>query len=333
MLRDTAAPQPSLAASLQLIPSAQLVPDTWQDLCAGPVWAFNPSLLRHGPGFVLAYRLVGADGRRRIGLCRLSNAFTVLPGSAVAYSDEIAFAPGSLVGEQARSWFADPRLFRLGDGVFIYWNSGWHEPGNAQFIQQIDVDSLRPAGPPRELVLDGERRAIEKNWMLFESGGDCHAVYSINPHRILRFSLQGSDAIVCTPVAATAWVDDCYQPGWGELRGGTPPQRVDNCFHSFCHSVHGPSGAYVYSAAAYSFSAEFPFAPVQVPMRPLAIAVPAQLHSSSQERLNKVVREVVYPAGAVFDQGQWIVSLGVNDQYCALLRISGADLAAHQRRV
>jgi hypothetical protein len=318
-------------ASLQPIPSAQLIPAPWEDLRAGPIWAFNPSLLRHGPGYVLAYRLVGADGRRRIGLCRLSRSLAVVPGSAVAYSDNIVFASGSGVAERARTWFADPRLFRLGDGVFLYWNSGWHEPENAQFIQQIDADSLRPVGPPRELLLDGERRAIEKNWMFFESGGSCLAVYSINPHCILTFSPEGSGAIVCRPVAATAWADESYRPTWGELRGGTPPQWIESSFHSFCHSVNGPPGAYVYSLAAYSFSTEFPFAPVQVPVRPLAIAIPSQMQDG-QERLNKVVREVVYPAGAVFDQGQWIVSLGVNDQHCAFARINAADLAASQRR-
>jgi hypothetical protein len=243
MLRDMASLEPSPGVSLQLIPGVQLVPDPWQALRAGPIWAFNPSLLRHGPDFLLAYRLVGADGRRRIGLCRLNGSFAVVPGSAVAYSDYIVFTSDSPVAEQARAWFADPRLFRLGDGVFIYWNSGWHEPENAQFIQQIDADSLRPVGPPRELVLGGERRAIEKNWMLFESGGSCHAVYSINPHRILGFSLQGSEAIVCRPVAASAWADESYQPSWGELRGGTPPQRIDGSFHCFCLSVHGPNGA------------------------------------------------------------------------------------------
>jgi predicted GH43/DUF377 family glycosyl hydrolase len=54
---------------------------------------------------------------------------------------------------------------------------------------------------------------------------------------------------------------------------------------------------------------------------------------SGQERLNKVVREVVYPAGAIFDRGRWVVSLGVNDQHCALASVSIADLAAHQRRI
>ena len=324
--------KPLPRTSLQLIPTEQLIPDPWDDLRAGPIWVFNPSLLRHGAGFLFAYRLVGADGRRRIGLCRLSRSFTVVPGAVVGYSDYIVFASGSCVAEQARIWFADPRLFRLGDGVFIYWNSGWYEPRNAQFIQQIDADSLQPVGPPRELVLDGERRAIEKNWMLFESGGACYAVYSINPHRILTFSLEGSEAILCRPVATTAWADESYGPIWGELRGGTPPQRIDGSFHCFCHSVSGPPGAYVYSAAAYSFSTEFPFAAVQVPVRPLSIAIPSQIQDG-QERLNKVVREVLYPAGAVFDQGQWIVSLGVNDQHCALARIDVADLAASQRQL
>lgn len=332
MLGDMASPEQSPRVSLHVVPSAQLVPDSWGELRAGPIWAFNPSMLRHGPDFLLAYRLVGADGRRRIGLCRLSRSLTVVPGSVVAYSDHVVFASGSLPAEQARTWFADPRLFRLGDGVFIYWNSGWHEPNNAQFIQQIDAGSLQPVGPPRELLLDGERRPIEKNWMLFESGGSYHAVYSINPHRILTFSLEGSEAIVCRPAAATAWAGESYGPAWGELRGGTPPQRIGSSFHSFCHSVNGPPGAYVYSVAAYSFSTEFPFAPVQVPVRPLAIAIPLQMQDG-QERLNKVVREVVYPAGAVFDQGQWIVSLGVNDQHCAFARINVAYLAASQLRV
>jgi hypothetical protein len=332
MLRDMASPEQSPRASLHVVPSAQLVPDSWADLRAGPIWAFNPSMLRHGPDFLLAYRLVGADGRRRIALCRLSRSLTVVPGSVVAYSDHIVFAPGSPAAEQARTWFADPRLFRLGDDVFIYWNSGWHEPKNAQFIQRIDTGSLQPVGPPRELLLDGERRPIEKNWMLFESGGSCHAVYSINPHRILTFSLEGSEAIVCRPVAATAWADESYRPTWGELRGGTPPQRIDGSFHCFCHSVNGPPGAYVYSAAAYSFSTEFPFAPVQIPIRPLSIDIPSQMRDG-QERLNKVVREVIYPAGAFFDQEQWIVSLGVNDQHCAFARIDVADLAASQRRI
>jgi hypothetical protein len=327
-----ASPKPSPRTSLQLIPSEQLIPDRWDDLRAGPIWAFNPSLLRHGAGFLLAYRLVGADGRRRIGLCRLSGALSVIPGSAVGYSDHIAFASGSPAAERARAWFADPRLFRLGDGVFIYWNSGWHEPQNAQFIQQIDADLLHPVGPPRELVLDGERRVIEKNWMLFESCGQFHAIYSINPHRILTFSLHGSEAIVCRPVAATAWADDSYRPKWGELRGGTPPQRLDGSFHCFCHSVSGPPGGYVYSVAAYSFSIDYPFAPVQVPVRPLAIAIPPQVQGD-QERLNQVVREVVYPAGASFDRGQWIVSLGVNDQHCALARVDMADIAACGRSV
>ena len=42
--------------------------------------------------------------------------------------------------------FADPRLYRLAGRLFVYWNSGWHEPQNHQFLQELDPVSLRPVG-------------------------------------------------------------------------------------------------------------------------------------------------------------------------------------------
>ena len=316
-------------SSVRIIPTDLLIPESWNFLRAGAVRAFNPGLLRHGAGWLMAYRLVGADLIRRIALCRLSGSAEVVAGSAMPFSDLIRIPHARDYPEPVRHWFADPRLIQLGRRVFLYWNSGWHDPCNVQFVHEIDCRALVPAGAPRELRLAGSRQKIEKNWMLF-GDGPFYAVYSICPHRILTFSLDADDDIECEDVASTAWDDAPYRSRFGELRGGAPPHLADGRFHSFCHSVHGEPGSYIYVPSAYRFSSSFPFRPIEVPIGPLAVDNPFGARTI-HDRLNPVVREVIYPSGAVLDSGQWVVSLGINDEHCALATISPADVSATLR--
>ena len=151
----------------------QLLPPAWQPLTAGgPVRTFNPGLLRYADGWILAYRIVASDGLRRIGMCRLNHALQIVPGSLVPWSDHVRFRPDAILPELGTRWFADPRLYRFGERLFVYWNSGWHEPRNCQFVQEFDPATLLPLGYPRELLLRGERQKLEKNWTFFadESG-------------------------------------------------------------------------------------------------------------------------------------------------------------------
>ena len=47
-----------------VFPTEDLLPTAWQHFRAsGPVRAFNPGLLRHGEGWLFAYRVVGPDER------------------------------------------------------------------------------------------------------------------------------------------------------------------------------------------------------------------------------------------------------------------------------
>jgi len=60
----------------------------------------------------------------------------------------IRFAKGSNYLARVTSWFADPRIFILGDRAFLYFNSGWHEPMNHQFVVGLlPVLSLPPDAP------------------------------------------------------------------------------------------------------------------------------------------------------------------------------------------
>jgi hypothetical protein len=313
-----------------------LLPAEWQSFAKdGPVRTFNPGLVRQQHEWLLAYRVVGADGRRRIGICRLDGSFRVIEDSQQPFSDHVRFRADGQYVEIATQWFADPRLYRLGGRLFVYWNSGWHEPRNWQFLQELDPVSLLPLGLARELVLRGERQKLEKNWTLFaapDSAAASHyfAVYSISPHRVLRFSVDGGEDIFFEEIARTEWSQPDYPPCHGGLRGGAPPFLFQDEFWSVCHSVHdGPNG-YRYLPAVYRFAAKWPFAPTGAPTAPLSFG--AQLTEKRlYPRLNTAVGEVIYPCGAVHDGARWVISHGINDEQCALSFVTHADLHATVR--
>lgn len=307
----------------------ELLPAAWSSLTAGPLHTFNPGLERSADGhWILAYRIVGSDGRRRIGICRLDRDFRILPGSASPLSDSLVFPKPNPYAAVALDWFADPRLLRLQGRLFVYWNSGWHEPRNHQFLQELDEATLRPLGTARELLLDGaERRKLEKNWMLFGHAGRTLAVYSVQPHRVLECDLGGDGDILCRDIASVDWSPADYPACHGGLRGGAPPRPADGMLWSLCHTVHdGPEG-YNYRAAAYAFRPEPPFAPTRAPVRPIELwkgTLPARRHP----RLNPAVAEVVYPCGVHRDGENWVVTSGLNDERCVLTVLKQAAFTA-----
>ena len=313
-----------------LLKPEDLLPEAWRHFAStGPVRVFNPGLLRDGNGWIFAYRVVGPDGRRRIGMCRLDASLRVLTGSPVPFSDSVRFATAGDNPGPAKTWFADPRLYRLQGRSFIYWNSGWHEPRNHQFLQEFDAPRLAPVGHPRELHLRGSRQSLEKNWTFF--GNDkLHAIYSPEPHRVLAFSLAGENDITFADVVTQAWDNATYAAAHGTLRGGAPPQLVDGHYWSFCHSVSGTEGNYRYVPAVYRFAADSFFAPTAAPIRPLALG-DANARPRVYPKLNPAVGGVAYPCGAAYHNDRWFVSLGINDEQCAIVTLTQHEVLSALR--
>lgn len=310
----------------------RLLPEAWQapgTVQGAPVRAFNPALLRADDGWLLAYRVVLPDGVRRIGLCRLDQSLAIIPGSALALTDQVQFQAGADYPEIARHWFADPRLYRFNGRIYVYWNSGWHEPRNHQFLQELHPVTLLPVGPARELQLKGARRKLEKNWTLFSDliSGDVRAVYSILPHRVLAVDLAGDGDIACESLSECDWSLAGFPECHGGLRGGAPPCLWRGEQWVFCHSVHDSPEGYRYAAAAYRFSPQAPYAPTARPREPLPIRAPNGA-GRMFPRLNPAVGEVVYPCGAAHDGDRWLISHGVNDECCAITALPTAAVEA-----
>lgn len=298
--------------------NSNLLPATWRSPAAErTARIFNPGLLREGDGWLLAYRVVcEPELQRRIAICRLDEQFRVVPGSQLPLSDWFNVTSAESLPPEASRWFADPRLYRLGGRIFIYWNSGWHEPQNYQFLQELDSKSLRPIGTPRELVLRGTRQKLEKNWALFDRDG-LYVVYSVDPHRILAGSIAGERSIQCVDAASPIVNPGGFAQKHGGLRGGAPPQLAGEHYYSFCHSIEdGPAG-YRYIPSVYRFAAKFPFAPTDMPREPLRFEVPPKARRALP-KLNPAVDEVIYPSGAAYHHGKWIISFGVDDERCAI---------------
>ena len=313
-----------------ILETLRLMPEQWiPKTMTGPLRAFNPALLELQDGWLLAYRVVLPEGARRIGLCRLDRTLSVVAGSALPLTDHVRFRRGTDYPEIALRWFADPRLYRFGSRIYLYWNSGWHEPRNHQFLQELDPRTFLPIGTARELQLVGTRRKLEKNWTFFEDigNGRMHAIYSILPHRVLTVDLSGHDDIRCETSSEQEWSLEGYPESHGGLRGGAPPCLWRGEYWVFAHSVHDSPTGYRYAAAAYRFSARSPHVPTARPRQPLPIRAPGG-EARNFPKLNPAVGEVIYPCGAAHDGRVWLISHGINDERCAITRLGNHEVEA-----
>lgn len=292
----------------------ELLPAQWANQGAARV--FNPGLLAHGDGYLLAYRVVLADGKRRIGICKLDEQLRVKPGSPLAWSDHSG----------PEDWFADPRLYRVDGRIFLHWNTGWRHEENEQYMQELDAQTLLPSQPARTLTLAGLRQPIEKNWLfLGEHSG--RGIYFPRPLRFLRCEWPPA---VCRLEEECAWDDGGFEDQYGQLRGGAPPAADGDGYWCIAHSmVYAPEG-YRYRAAAFRFRISGHV--THRPRAPLPLPNP---HRGRRRlpRLNPYVGEVIYPCGMARAQGGWAVSYGINDERCAAAVMTAGELSAAVQEV
>jgi len=309
--------------------TSELIPNKWRN-AAKPWYAFNPSITRFDDKLFMVYRVVLSDGIRRMAICRLDEHYDIIPESVVPLSDEI---------KDADSWQADPRFCVVNGRLYIHFNNGFKRP-NRIYLLELSPETLLPSGPTRPLELIGARREIEKNWMLFGAENSMiFAVYQIAPHIVLRLSLEQADTIPCIQVSGIPWDSTRYSMRFGQLRGSTPPVRVGDLYYSFFHSVYRLSllhgifnrlrygrrlREYRYAVGFYGFSAHYPFKPVCYSPVPILLAPPRTGRPEIQ--LNRSADRVVYPAGAVYEKGIWLLSFGLHDEHCCLQRFSHEEL-------
>lgn len=155
----------------------------------------------------------------------------------------------------------------------------------------------------------GQGSGHEKNWIWFNHNDRWHFVYSFQPHVVVALN----DGLNMTEYRSTIAAPVPWL--YGEIRGGTPPVRVGDEYWSFYHSSLAWNGRKKrYYMGAYAFSATAPFAITRMTREPI-------IAGSDQDSRIHGGPLVVFPCGAVLDDGQWTISMGLNDECAAWIQI------------
>lgn len=148
----------------------------------------------------------------------------------------------------------------------------------------------------------------EKNWGFFAHERELYSVYSIRPHLVLHHH----DGV------AYPFTEHQWSPQWsgGHMRGGASPVRHRGEMWSFFHGSldHAGFPHRTYSLGCYIFEAHPPFRPKRYTPNPILLPPkegwPRELGVS-----------VVFPGGAFFRDGKWVVAYGVHDSWCHIAEI------------
>lgn len=317
---------------LNVLNEAELMPQAWLHYPISAYSFFNPAITRFQDQYLMAYRVALGD-ERRLALCRLSPEMRVVPDSVVPLSDFI---------QPSGNWQADARFCIFRDRLFIHYNDGSRKKPNHIYLVEIDPDTLRPRGPARELLLDGPRRIVEKNWMLFAHDDELWAIYAISPHIVLRLAWDETAPLLCHIAYQQAWNNLPYPAHFGEPRGGAPPVRLGDQYISFFHSsfpvrplrrllfraLRKPADKMLrYVGGVYGFAAEPPFAPRWC--RPAPLILPPTLPRRQRDQLDQRIERSAYPCGAILQEQNWIVSFGAQEEYCCLAKLTVDTIYHH----
>jgi predicted GH43/DUF377 family glycosyl hydrolase len=213
----------------------------------------------------------------------------------------------------------DPRvIFR--DGKFYVSYCSWSQRSiyhARQIFAEFDrdwkpINSLKvPYGLNDFKPATKMDKVAEKNWAWFWHDGSWHFVYSASPHVVVKAAKKRPEDFK---------TENKLNWKYGEIRGGTPPVRIGDEYFTFFHSSLPWRGRQKrYYMGAYAFEAKAPFRITKI--------TPAALlrGSESDTRINRGPL-VVFPCGAVLENGTWTLTAGVNDEGTAWIRLPHDDL-------
>jgi len=284
-------------------------------------YLFNPTIISWSGALWMIYRRVNpqpgltlVEWPRTLAMCRLGTDLEADVDSNVDLSARIEDAPG------ARHWHADPRLFMREDGPWM----SYHD-NNDIYVLPIQPGKLAERLPARRIVLaDRIRRRQERNWGLFDDGA-FKALYTIDPTVVLELERTGNqfDArTVCEGPPHRLW--DAAQ--WGDPHGGSSPVLVGSCWFVFFSSnkqVDTGSEQRIYSMGFLGFDAKPPYRILYMSPYPIFSAA-----SIEGPRSFYCDHAVIYPAGALFDRGRWLVSVGIHDRALGFIAFDHDHLLA-----
>lgn len=272
--------------------------------CASNFHQFNASILRWRSDLVMAYR--HGWGGATIRVCSLD-------GNYVALNDRQLRIPRTPYNDLGNE---DPRLFVYRGHPCVSYNGVTRMAGSLRTHMMYSVLHPESLEVTATYVLNYPgRRAWEKNWTFFERDGELCAIYDLYPETVV-LQIDGYYAEEVSRVPAPEGMESyCGYP-----RGGASPVLVDDELWCFYHGVHDVNGRKTYGLSVCVVE-------LHKPHRITKVFPGCLLWANEEDRWAPHHPSVVYPAGAVYQRGMWLVSMGYQDRWSELAVFSHASLA------
>jgi hypothetical protein len=267
---------------------------------------YNPSIARHQGRVLMAYRVESYRTVSSVALCELDAEFRVTRTKVVNLPPE----PGDVHWEDPHLCEAGGKLHLMALYIRLIVPPVCHPR-----VFEVDPDTFSVI---REVPLSfGRLGGIEKNWAPFGlADGKLGFVYSQKPRLVVEIDTKAGHESPGVPIA----------PQGSSLSGRSCPVRIGNGYLEFVGGWvrHADQGA------RYWFGAQLvrgvpPYDVLRYTPEPLCWGSEASptIHN---RRTRAGHPACVFPAGAIIEGSSAIVSLGVNDSYCCLMRFSVPEL-------
>lgn len=224
----------------------------------------------------------------------------------------------------------DPKLFKFNGLPYMSWVESTFPKIPYQSVVRFGLldgnkpKILTPALPNNDFS------TIQKNWVFFGAGTELYCIYRCAPkHEIYRV-----DKIHGIEQCKDYLVSDLPGPAWayGQVRGGTAPVPFEGHLLRFFHSgLDNEFGQYYrrYFMGAYLMKKDPPFEVIATSQKPILYGSELD-NTKGKKDCPHYKRQVVFPGGAVEVSSTvsdgWLVSVGVNDSACEIIRVTPNDL-------
>lgn len=230
----------------------------------------------------------------------------------------------------------DGRLWEYG-GVLHCSHSYSPRPNDAVLKNRMANARIARDGSVARFWIYAYGEPPQKNWQFFECEYELYAIYCMNPWLAKRDDESEPFTILRLPGHSTRPKDIYRSNAYPKLedwrlrypKADTPPIRIGDSywgfFHSWTRKTEYPGGQLphkrkFYTVGAYRFSAGPPFRLQAYTPEPI-------LEARGPGKL------IYYPCGAIYKEGIWKLSYGLNDNQCWLGTIRHDKLAAAMEKI
>lgn len=267
---------------------------------------YNPTIIDHQGRLLIAFRYHGQTAATKLGA-----AFAKDNGELISRWDIDIPQEGS---------FEDPRFFFSNGALMLSWVHSKF-PGEMRAVVKYGTYATdQITGEVQPNIGQNDWTATEKNWVFWEDDEKLYCLYRCHPtQQVYEVGATGS-----------AW--NIPGPSWpyGEIRGGTLPIKYEGKWLRFFHSTLWNDLSlppWRYYLGAYLTDTAPPFKVVRVSRRPIVYASEIDDYTVAERAANPFWKtKIVFEGGAVARKDYWLVSVGINDSACLLLKVRPKDL-------